>query len=167
MEFELNTNQLDYLKRIRRVRARFILKVYVGLLTIPIFFIIMSISENGLPHELNWSIIIEHFYVPIFISILIIVLASIPIIIIYLVRLHPLAKDIRKRTGIKKNKQIIRKNYFHLTDEYYLFFQEVKMPNIKVDHLTYNHYAVGDYFSISTAKYSKEVFENYDRFEIL
>ncbi len=165
MKFELKDAHLDHLKRIRKLRNQFTLRVYGGLLMLPVF--IMFVTFLGDPEPFNLSRFSREYYHIFIFSVFLFSLGAIPVLITFLRKFYPLTKDIHFKTGLKINKQIIRKQHFQLTNEYFLFFHEQDMPNIKVDMSTFKHYKVGDYFSILTAKHSKVVFEDYDRFDIV
>lgn len=150
MEFELNELQLVYLRKIKKQRSLFFLKALTGLFLIPIGTLLLG-SLAGL----------------IILGSIALLLGGIPMIVLYIKRILPLLKDIKESTGEMVKIQISRKHFFPLTNEYYIFFANPSIPNIKVDYLTYQHYKVGDYFSIGQSKYSKIVFEDYDRYDIV
>lgn len=166
MEFELNEIQIAYLKRIRKVRGLFVLKALSALLLLPIFVLVLFIIGDGLP-AFTWIEWKEQFGgIMMFLFVTLLVLA-LPFLAAYFFRLLPLQRDLNSGKAVKVNKQIVFKRHFPITNEYYFFFEEKYVPNIKVDALTYSHYSVGDYFSIKMTKRSKIIFEDFDRFEIV
>ncbi len=150
MEFELNELQIAYLEKIKKQRTSFFLKALGGLFLIPLATILLG-SLVGL--LIYGSIAF--------------VLGGIQMIILYIKRIIPLRKDLKHQTGIKIKLQVIRKQFFPLTNEYYLFFNDTNIPNIKVDSVSYNHYKDGDYYTIGQSKHSKIIFEDYERFDLV
>ena len=101
------------------------------------------------------------------ILIILIISTSVFFIINYLRRIIPLNKDINKCIGEQLDRKIIRKTYFPVTNEYFFFFEEVEIPNIKIDPNTFLDYEEGSFFYIYRAKHSKIVYENYMRFDLV
>lgn len=158
MDFELKNVHIDYLKHIKRLRLRFLLKIYGGLLLLPLSIMVLYlINGEHILDSLGIIIITSPFFM----------IVAIAIYLPFAKKMYLTSKDIRHKSGEKIKRQIIVKRYFPITNDYFFLFAEVKIPNIKIDSLTFSHYQEGDYFTVSIAKYSKIVFEDYERFDLV
>jgi len=150
MEFDLKDSHVEYLNKIKKQRTTFFLKALGGLLIIPLSLILTG-SIGGM----------------LFFLFIVMILGGIPMIILYIKRIVPLSKDIKNKVGVKLKLQVIRKQFFPLTNEHYLFLAATTIPNVKVDRSTFKHYQEGDYYTIDQSKHSKITFEDYDRYDIV
>lgn len=165
-EFQLNDLHIEYLKGLRRNKLYWLFGSY-GLfillfLTSIAYPLGRAILEFDAPGN-NWISI--HRFQIIGFALLAFMLYKI-VGHFVLKSILPLNKDIKQRSGILEQHQIIRKEYFPLSGHAYFFFVEIDIPNITVNESTYYSYEQGDFISIRKAKHSKIVFEDIDRQEI-
>ena len=79
----------------------------------------------------------------------------------------PFRKDIRCGVKEKVPYQIIRKEYFPLTNEYYVALDDPDYMHHKLDEATYSQVNEGDNMYLYRAIYSKYVFEINGRYTIM
>lgn len=166
MEFELNELHLHFLKRLRSEKKSFLIKAFVGFIVLASTSLFapfgLTILGGAIPGS-NWFQ--QHKYQLIAIVLLALILYKL-IDYFFIKTFAPLNKDIKQKTGVTEKHQIIRKQHFPITDDYFFFFAEMEIPNTPVSSHTFNQYQAGDYFSIQKAKHSKIIFEYVDRYSI-
>ncbi len=143
---ELQDNHIDYLQQILAKKHKVLWRG--GLL-----YIFITTLYN-VPRILNWVHIRtkdkDLLIVPERINIFLIIHIMLELIIIsglmygFFVHIRPLQKDVKNKSGMIVQKQIVRKSFFEHTNEYYFFFDDFKIPNKEVSQLDYSKYGLGD-----------------------
>jgi len=82
-------------------------------------------------------------------------------------RVFPYRRDIRSGVKERVPYTIVRKEYFPLTNEYYVALDDPDYMHHKIDEATYNQVNEGDNMYLSRAIHSKYVFEINGRFTIM
>ena len=87
--------------------------------------------------------------------------------IFFFTRVYPFRRDIK--SGVKEvvPYTIVRKEFFPLTDQYYVALDDPDYMHHEIDEATYNKVNEGDYMYLNRAIHSKYVFEINGRFTIL
>ena len=163
MEFSLKEAQIERLIHLRNHKRAFLIKAFLGfmvLATVTIFY-----PLGVLLFHMKLANDSQYIYQIGGVIVFAIILYGL-INYFFLRTIRPLNKDIKNKVGSIEKHQIIRKQHFPITNDYFFFFAEIKIPNIPVDPLTFKYYQPGDYFTIHRAKYSKVVFEDISRQEI-
>lgn len=83
------------------------------------------------------------------------------------VRINPLRKDIAAGMKQKIPYTITRKQYFPLTDQYYIWTDKIDNPDHEVDEATYYNCSEGDIIYIYQTPLSKLIFEKDGRHEVI
>jgi hypothetical protein len=167
MEFELNELHIDYLKKVKKVRIRSC-KIFLSRTALLLFiFFALPFAYIGYDQAQDCTAEIYFFYPFLFIMGAIFLIVGFSFLVLFFQGILPLTEDINYGKGVKKSVQIINKSYFPITNDYYIFLDSKEPENIKVDHISYSHYQIGDYYTLFEAKYSDVVFEDFDRFEIM
>lgn len=72
----------------------------------------------------------------------------------------PLYKDVKHKTGVIVQNQIVRKSIPY-NNRYFFFFDDLKISYKEVDMSTYYSYRVGDFYPILKSKYSETHIDEY------
>lgn len=166
MEIGLNEKQLAYLHQVSKIRFHLLAKTFLLpiaiLIGLFIFFTWRTFAGHNLSHIISDGLILPQM-----------ILFGVPIVALlviftfyYWIRIVPLKKDIKLNSGEQLDFKIIRKTYFPITNECFFFFEELDIPNMKIDKQTFASYDEGSYFYIYRGLHSEIVFENYMRFDI-
>lgn len=156
-EFTLSEEQLSMLRHIYAKRLNLLIAVFTAL---PLVF-------GGTLFNMFRKEVEER--TPIFtITFLFFTLAIVlTLVYLYFYKVLPVKKDLTQKSGNYKDKVIVNKSFFEHVNQFYLFFDDVDLPNKEITHEEFIRYQIGDAYPIPLGKNSNLVldgFMNYDLF---
>ncbi|HPI54206.1 MAG TPA: hypothetical protein PLU10_05900 [Chitinophagaceae bacterium] len=86
---------------------------------------------------------------------------------VYFQKIRKLEKDIRERTGIIQYSMVSRSTHFPHTNQFYLFFEDVRFPNKEVTPFDFEKYTPGTLYPISYSYHSRILFDEFGNFDVL
>lgn len=166
MEYTLSNSEVAALVQLKKNHLRFNIKPF---LIFTFFFSLMILMPIATmlwhAHTLGGSWFAQHEY-----QIISIVFCITAIFIIcyffFLRKTIKLSKDIKHRKGIIEEYEVVRKQYFKHTDDYFIFLNDLDIPNVRVTALDFEKFTIGGTYRIRKAKYSKIVLDDFERNEL-
>ena len=166
----LNDDEQDFLRTIYKKRRRFLAIVYIGMLGMAIFICVFAYGMDAIRNYLMPKDNIHYastlgMRIINFLFLCCILLSS--GIYFYVKKVLPFKHD--AESGVKERiaYTIVKKNYFELTNKYYVTFDDPDYLHHETDEATwYNCYEGGPFYIYRAIK-SKFVFEENGRYRLI
>jgi len=167
----LNENEKDFLLLIYKKRRRFLATVYIGLLVVVIFISPVGTDyrrleqqkielKNEVPFGFWFGLLMKNIVFPGSII-------TISFIFFYLKAVLPYKRDANSGVKEKIAYTITSKEYFPLTNQYYVTFDDPNYLHHETDQDTWDRSYEGGYFYIYRTIKSKFVFEDNERYTLI
>lgn len=163
--FELQENHLVYLKEILG-RRKSLFYGSLGGVPFLFFYYIETAFAKMSRVEMEQEILNRDAWFWISTLLIIGVIAG-AFIHVYYHKIGKLKKDIRERSGVLKFTQVGRSTHFPYTNQYYLFFEDVKFPNKEVTEFDFEKYKPGTLYPVSYSLHSRILFDEFGNFDVL
>ena len=166
----LTDDEKDFLLFIFKKRRRLLIMVYSIFIAAVIFICLFSfgmdtirnllVPKDDIKYDSTWA---KWLFTLVFISSALLITGT----YIYVKRVLPFRED--AESGVKERLAYIitRKEYFSLTNQYYVMFDDPLYMHHETDQETWYNCYEGGYFFIYRAKKSKFVFEENGRFSMM
>jgi hypothetical protein len=166
----LTNDEQDFLRSIYKKRRRFLSLVYIGMFAVAVFICVFAYSMDVVRNEMMPKDNI-HYESTLgirainFLFLCCILLASGAYF--YFKKVLPFKHD--ADSGVKEQiaYTIVKKNYFELTNKYYVTFDDPDYLHHETDEDTWYNCSEGGYFYIYRAIRSKFVFEDNGRYRLI
>jgi hypothetical protein len=155
-KFELNQEQIEILQSIYNKRKNLL---YGAMSGIPIVFGVGYFRRRGLDD--SQYLLYRELY-----TVLLFALLAVMAFLL-IVKLRPIKKDIKYKSGLFIDRKIIRKSYFQHVQTYFLFFEDPKFPNKEVTKEEFDRFNEGDVYSVPISENSKIVLDGFMNYNLL